>query len=181
MHQPIPLSETEAARARIAGDGLPPPLVRLEADTGDAGLYLKLENLQPIGSFKLRGALNALALADPDELAAGLWTASAGNMGQGVAWVARRNGLRCTVVVPDTAPAAKTDALVRLGAEVVPVPFAEWFEVFRTHRFAGLDGVFVHAFSDPAVMAGNGTIGLELLEDLPDLDAVVVPFGGGGL
>jgi threonine dehydratase len=157
------------------------PLVRLDTPGGDAELYLKLENLQPTGAFKLRGALNALALAEHGELAAGVWTASAGNMGLGVAWGARRRGLACTVVVPDSAPAAKTDALARLGATVEPVPFAEWLEVFRTRRHGDLGGLFVHAFSDPAVIAGNGTIALELLEDLPDIDAVVIPYGGGGL
>jgi threonine dehydratase len=142
---------------------------------------LKLENLQPIGSFKLRGAGNALALAEPGELAAGLWTASAGNMAQAVAWHARERGLPCTVVIPETAPRAKLDAIERLGGEVVPVPFATWWEVFRTRSYPGLKGFFVHPFSDPAVMAGNGAIGLEIAEDLPGVDAVLVPYGGGGL
>ena len=153
----------------------------LEASDAPAELYLKLENLQPIGSFKLRGAGNALALASPDELERGVWTASAGNMAQGVAWWARRRGLRCTVVVPETAPQAKTAAIRRLQAEIVKVPFDDWFEIFRTHTHEGLEGFFVHAFSDPAVMAGNGTIALEILEDLPNPDAVVIPYGGGGL
>jgi len=178
---PITLDEIYAARERIAGDVLRTPLVRLESESEGIELYLKLESLQPTGAFKLRGALSVLSLADPAELAAGVWTASAGNMGLGVAWVAHRQGLRCTVVVPDSAPAAKTDALRRLGAELVPVPFDVWFDVFRTRRYEGLDGVFVHAFDDPAVMAGNGTIGLEILEDLPDVDAILIPFGGGGL
>jgi len=146
-----------------------------------AELYLKLENLQPIGSFKLRGAGNAMALASPDELERGVWTASAGNMAQGVAWWARRLGLHCTVVIPDTAPEAKIAAIRRLGAEIVKVSFDDWFEIFRTRTHEGLEGLFVHAFSDPAVMAGNGTIGLEILEDLPDVEAVVIPYGGGGL
>jgi threonine dehydratase len=155
--------------------------VRLELDDAPAELYLKLENLQPIGSFKLRGAGNALLLASPAELELGVWTASAGNMAQGVAWWARRLGVRCTVVLPDTAPETKIAAIRRLGAEMIPVSFEEWHEVFRTRTFEGLDGLFVHAFSDPGVMAGNGTIGLEIAEDLPGVDAVVAPYGGGGL
>jgi threonine dehydratase len=144
-------------------------------------IYLKLENLQPIGAFKIRGAGNAMALAPEEPLRHGVWTASAGNMGQGVAWNAARLGVPCSVVVPDHAPAAKLDALERLGASVIKVPFEEWWQVIVTHRHEGQDGVFVHPVSDRAVMAGNGTIGLELVEDLPDLDAVVVPYGGGGL
>ena len=144
-------------------------------------ILLKLENLQPIGSFKLRGAGNALELADQAQLAAGVWTASAGNMAQAVAWHARGRNVACTVVVPETAPATKLEAIGRLGAEMVKVPFAEWLEVFRTRAYPGMKGCFVHPFSDPAVMAGNGTIGLELLEDLPEVDAVLVPYGGGGL
>jgi threonine dehydratase len=120
-------------------------------------------------------------LADPDALAGGIWTASAGNMAQAVAWHARERGLTCTVVVPETAPKAKLDAIERLGGEIVPVPFATWWETFRTRSYPGLDGFFVHPFSDPAVMAGNGTIGLEIAQDLPDADAVIVPYGGGGL
>ena len=155
-------------------------MVRLQHD-GPAEIYLKLESLQPIGSFKLRGAGNALALADPDELSAGLWTASAGNMAQAVAWHARERRLPCTAVVPDTAPQTKLDAIERLGAAIVKVSPDTWFEVFRTRSYSGMQGLFVHAFSDPAVMAGNGTIALEILEDLPDPDEVLIPFGGGGL
>jgi threonine dehydratase len=177
----IPLVEIEAARERLAGSIVRTPLVRLELEDAPAELYLKLENLQPIGSFKLRGAGNALSLASPGELEHGVWTASAGNMAQGVAWWARRLGVRCTCVVPDTAPETKLAAIRRLGSEIDPVPFDVWWEVFRTREHDGLEGRFVHAFSDPAVMAGNGTIGLEILEDLPDVDAVVVPYGGGGL
>jgi threonine dehydratase len=156
------------------------PLIRLQHD-GPAEIFLKLENLQPIGSFKLRGAGNALALADPSELAEGVWTASAGNMAQAVAWHARSRGLPCTAVVPDTAPQTKLDAIERFGAEIVKVPPETWFEVFRTRSYPGMRGLFVHAFNDPAVMAGNGTIGLEILEDLPEVDEVLIPFGGGGL
>ena len=178
---PIPLEEIRAARERLAGTVVRTPLVRLNVDDAPQEIYLKLENLQPIGSFKLRGAGNAMLLAEGSQLDKGVWTASAGNMAQGVAWYARQLGVRCTVVVPDSAPETKLAAIRRLGAEVVPVSFAEWLEVFRTRRREGLDGLFVHAFSDPAVMAGNGTIGLEIVEDLPDVDAVVIPYGGGGL
>ncbi len=177
-------AEIEAARARIAGDVLRTPLVPYVGDPGaaaGAGIHLKLENLQPIGSFKLRGASNALRSADPAALAQGVWTASAGNMAQGVAWQARRLGVPCTVVAPDHAPRAKTDAVERLGARIVRTPFAEWFAVLTRRTFPGVEGFFVHPVSDLPVLAGNGTIGLELLADLPDLDAVIVPYGGGGL
>ena len=177
----IPLAEIEAARERLAGTAVRTPLVRLEVDDAPAEIYLKLENLQPIGSFKLRGAANALSLAKPEQLERGVWTASAGNMAQGVAWWAREHGVHCTVVLPDTAPETKVAAIRRLGADMIPVPFNEWHETFRTHEHEGLDGLFVHAFSDDAVMAGNGTIGLEILEDLPDVAAIVAPYGGGGL
>jgi len=177
----IPLAEIEAARERLAGTAVRTPLVRLEVDDAPAEIYLKLENLQPIGSFKLRGAANALSLAKPEQLERGVWTASAGNMAQGVAWWAREHGVHCTVVLPDTAPETKIAAIRRLGADMIPVPFDEWHETFRTHEHEGLDGLFVHAFSDDAVMAGNGTIGLEILEDLPDVAAIVAPYGGGGL
>jgi threonine dehydratase len=178
---PIPLGEICAARERIAGSALRTPLVRLDVPDAPAELYLKLENLQPIGSFKLRGAGNAIAQASREELARGVYTASAGNMAQGVAWNARRLGVPCTVVVPDNAPRAKLDAIERLGARIVPVPYERWWQVLVEHRYPGLEGVFVHPVSDAAVIAGNGTIGLEIHEDLPDVDAVVVPYGGGGL
>lgn len=175
------LEQIQAARERIADLIVRTPLVRMHIDDAPADIYLKLENLQPIGSFKLRGASNAMALTDPDELARGVWTASAGNMAQGVAWGARRFGVPCSVVVPDTTPRTKLEAIERLGGRVVKTSVAEWFEVFRTREFPGMGGLFVHAFSDTAVMAGNGTIGLEILEDLPEVRSVVIPFGGGGL
>ena len=177
----IPLAEIRAARERISGSVLRTPLVRLNTDDPRAEIYLKLECLQPIGSFKIRGASNAMALRSKDDLSRGVWTASAGNMAQGVAWNARRLGIPCTVVVPEGAPQTKLAAVKRMGGTIVAVPHDEWFDTFRTHKREGVAGLFVHAFSDDAVMAGNGTIGLEILEDLPDVDAVVVPFGGGGL
>ncbi len=181
MAEPIPLSEIEAARERLQGLAIRSPLVRLNVETSPIEIYLKLENLQPIGAFKIRGAGNAMAVAGSEALKQGVWTASAGNMAQGVAWNARRLGVPCSVVVPDHAPAAKLDALERFGARITKVPFDEWWQIIVTHQHAGQTGVFVHPVSDRAVMAGNGTIGLELVEDLPDLDAVVVPYGGGGL
>ncbi len=173
------LADIQAARARIADSVMRTPLVRLNVD--EAEIYLKLENLQPIGSFKLRGAGNAIACATPDQLADGVLTASAGNMAQGVAWHARRLGIPCTVVVPDHAPATKLDAITRLGGTFIKVPFAEWWQVLMTRQFPGASGFFIHPVSDHAVMAGNGTIGLEILEDLPDVDEIFIPYGGGGL
>jgi threonine dehydratase len=144
-------------------------------------VFLKLENLQPIGSFKLRGAGNAMRRLDAAALRDGVCTASAGNMAQGVAWCAREMGVPCRVIVPDQAPAAKTDAVIALGAEVIRVPFAAWWAVMETHDTRGVPGVFIHPVENNDVMAGNGTIALEIVEDLADVDAVVVPFGGGGL
>lgn len=181
MTEPIPLEEIESAAERLRGTAIRTPLVRLNMDAGPVEVYLKLENLQPIGAFKIRGAGNAMALAGEEALQEGVWTASAGNMAQGVAWNAARLGVSCSVVVPDHAPEAKLDALDRMGAHIVKVPFPEWWEIIVTHQHPGQTGVFVHPVSDRAVMAGNGTIGLELYEDLPDLDTVVVPYGGGGL
>ena len=177
---PVALEAIRAARERIAPFVVRTPLLRLEAGAGPE-VWLKLENLQPIGSFKLRGASNAMAVAGPASLERGVWTASAGNMAQGVAWQARRLGIPCRVVAPDHAPATKLAALERLGAGVVKVPFQEWFEILATRTFRGMEDLFIHPVSDPAVIAGNGTIGLEILDDLPEVDAIVIPYGGGGL
>ena len=179
--EPIALAQIEAASAAIAGIALRTPLVRLNIEDAPAEIYLKLENLQPIGSFKLRGAGNALATADPSRLAEGVFTASAGNMAQGVAYVARERGVDCSVIVPDHAPATKLDAIARLGGTAIKVPFDRWWQVLVEHSFPGLEGHFVHPVSDPAVVAGNGTVGLEIARDLPDVDTVIVPYGGGGL
>jgi threonine dehydratase len=180
----IPLDEIQLARSRIAGDALRTPLVRLPLEPGEAPagveVWLKLEVLQPVGSFKIRGASSLLRAAGP-ELASGVLTASAGNMAQAVAWLARRLGVSCTVIAPDHAPAAKLDAVRRLGGQVLQVPFDQWWQAFVDRGRPGLQGLFVHAFDDARVMAGNGTIGLEILEDRPDLDGVLVPWGGGGL
>ena len=176
----ISLDEIRRAQERIADAVVRTPLVRLEVDA-PCEIWLKLESLQPIGSFKLRGALSAIRAASPDELAGGVVTASAGNMAQGVAWAARQLGIRARIVAPESAPRAKLDAVERLGGEVISVPHEVWWQTMVDRRYEGIDGLFVHPVEDEAVMAGNGTIGLELIDDLPDLDAVVVPWGGGGL
>jgi threonine dehydratase len=177
----IELAEIEAARTRIADVAVRTPLVRLRIADAPAEIYLKLETLQPINSFKIRGAANAIRSASAESLRDGLLTASAGNMAQGVAWVARELGLPATIAVPEHAPQTKLDAIERLGARVIKVPYDDWWRAIVTARIEGMEGLFVHPVQDPAVMAGNGTIGLEVLEDLPDPDAVVIPFGGGGL
>jgi threonine dehydratase len=176
----IPLAEIRRARERIADAITRTPLLRLEVDA-PCEIWLKLECLQPIGSFKLRGALSAVRAAAPTELADGVVTASAGNMAQGVAWAAREAGVRAWIVAPDSAPRAKLDAVERLGGEVISVSHEAWWQAMVDRRYEGVDGLFVHPVEDEVVMAGNGTIGLELIEDLPGLDAVVVPWGGGGL
>jgi threonine dehydratase len=180
MEMPITLAQVEEARRNIAAVALRTPLVRCNADAS-AELYLKLENLQPIGSFKIRGAANVMARTPREQLERGVLTASAGNMAQGVAFCAQRMGIGATIVAPETAPATKIGAVERMGGRVIKVPFAEWWRTFETRSYPGVEATFIHAFDDPDVMAGNGTIGLELLEDLPEVDAVVIPWGGGGL
>jgi len=177
----IGLGAIEAARERIAGAAIRTPLIRLRIEDAPAEIYLKLENLQPIGSFKIRGATSAVMLAPASDRAKGLVTASAGNMAQGVAWTARELGVPATIVVPEHAPEAKLTAIQRLGGQVRKLPYDDWWNVIVTSRLDGTDGLFVHPVQDPGVMAGNGTIGLEILEDLPSPDAVVIPYGGGGL
>lgn len=181
--KPIPLEEIRAARERIAGSVTRTPLVRLNVDDAPAEIFLKLENLQPVGSFKLRGACNFVALAKREELKNGVWTLSSGNHGQAVAWVSRQLGLECTVFIPESAAAdeRKIDAIKRLGAKVVKATDIESLHILQTRSREGMEGLFIHPFSDPAIMAGQGTIGLEILEDLPDIDAIIIPWGGGGL
>jgi threonine dehydratase len=175
------LIDINDARQRIANAAIRTPLVRLNVDNASAEIYLKLENLQPIGSFKIRGAANAMGQMSSEMLARGVVTASAGNMAQGVAWRARELGIPCTVVAPETAPDTKVKAIERLGGKVIKVPFEDWWRAFEERSFPGVDATFIHAFDDPNVMAGNGTIALEIVEDLPEFDAVVIPWGGGGL
>lgn len=179
-HNPISLEDIYDARRSIVGSAIRTPLVRLHTSTHPE-IYLKLENLQPIGSFKIRGAANAIASLDKNALSAGVVTASAGNMAQGVAWFARKLGIPCTVIAPNSAPDTKVHAVERLGGRVLKVSFDDWWRAFEQRSFPGVNGAFIHAFDDPKVMAGNGTIALEILEDLSDVDTVVVPWGGGGL
>ncbi len=179
--KPIAIEEIRSARKRIADAVLRTPLVRLASEVPGGEIWLKLENLQPIGSFKLRGAANAMRTAAPGALRGGVVTASAGNMAQGVAWNARRMGVPCTVIVPDHAPATKLAAIERLGGKIVKLPFDRWWQTVIDHGHPDVPGFFVHPVSDPAVIAGNGTIGLEILEDLPDVASILVPYGGGGL
>ena len=178
--QPITLADIQSARERIRAIALRTPLIRLQTDESPAEIYLKLESLQPIGSFKLRGAGNAMALMSRESLAHGVVTASAGNMAQGVAWNARRLGIPCRVIVPDHAPETKLEAIRRLGGDIVKTPFDRWWNIILSGS-CDLPGAFIHPVSHPAVIAGNGTIGIEILDDLPDVDAVIIPYGGGGL
>jgi threonine dehydratase len=186
----IALEEIRRAREVLEGTAIRTPLVRLDADS-DTEIWLKLELLQPVRSFKIRGAGNAILQASDVELANGVLTASAGNMAQGVAYAARLRGVPATIVVPEHAPQTKIDAIERYGGRVIRVPYEEWWQVLVTGRYDGAQGVgsaepsgtalFIHPVDNDFVMAGNGTIGLELLEQLPDFDTVAVPYGGGGL
>ena len=175
------LVDIQEARMRIAGAAIRTPLVRLNVNEAPAEIFLKLENLQPIGSVKIRGAANAMRRLPAETLARGVLTASAGNMAQGVAWSARQLGIPCSVVAPETAPETKVKAIERLGGRVIKVPFEAWWRAFEQRVYPGIEAQFIHAFDDPDVMAGNGTIALEIIEDLPEVDAVIVPWGGGGL
>ena len=176
----IARAEIERAQRVLDGVAIRTPLIRLDVDA-DAEIWLKLELLQPVRSFKIRGAGNAVLQATDEELAGGVLTASAGNMAQGLAYAARLRGVLATVVVPEHAPATKIAAVERYGGRVLKVPYDEWWETLVTGRSGRSSGLFVHPVADERVMAGNGTIGLELLEQLDAFDAVVVPYGGGGL
>ncbi len=174
-------ADVDAARANIAGVARRTPLWRLDVEVPGTRIWLKLENLQPLGSFKIRAALNAIKTADPEALQAGVLAPSAGNFGLGLAFAARSMGVPVTIVAPDGAAQTKTAALEALGARVIRVPFDQWWQVLTTRRFAGVEGVFFHPVAESAVIAGNATIGAEILEDLPEPDAIIVPYGGGGL
>ena len=179
--EPITIDQIEQAAARIRASVLRTPIVRLNADV-DVEIYLKLENLQPTGSFKVRGACNAISLAGRAAKSRGVYTCSAGNMAQALAWQAKQRGISCSAIVPDNAPETKLEAIKRFGAKIIQVSFDEVWKVVTTHRYGPLEGsTFIHPFSDERMIAGNGTIGLEILADIPDVDSVVVPFGGGGL
>ncbi len=178
--EPPSLEAVRAARERLRGVALRTPCVPFEADRAGARIHLKLEGLQPVGSYKLRGAWNALSQVPREELERGVVTASAGNMAQGVAWAARRLGVPCRVLVPETAPRAKLAAIERLGARWLPLPYEEWWRIIEAAQPSD-EGYFLHPVCDPRVVAGNATIALEILEDLPDTEAILVPYGGGGL
>jgi threonine dehydratase len=174
--RPIELADIEAARERIKGTVLRTPLVKF-----DDGIYLKLENLQPTNSYKIRGATNAVARLSEDERAKGVWTISAGNAGQGVAYAARAFGVPCSVVAIETAPQTKLDRMRALGATIIPVSYTDAWQAAEAHAFDGMDGTFVHPFDNQDFIAGHGTMGLELVEDLPDVRTVICAIGGGGL
>ncbi|MGI9168980.1 MAG: threonine ammonia-lyase [Caulobacteraceae bacterium] len=179
--RPLSLAEIHAARARIAPTVLRTPLVRLDLGAGLPDVRLKLENLQPTNAYKLRGAVNAVAMLSPAERARGVWTISAGNAGQGVAYAARMAGVPCAVVVIETAPAAKMERMAALGARLIPVPHEVAWKALEDHAFAGVEGVLIHPFDDHDFIAGHATMGLEILEDAPDVAAVIAAVGGGGL
>jgi len=180
LHLPT-AAEVDAARANILGVALRTPLWKLNVDVPGANIYLKLENLQPLGSFKIRAAFNAVKCADPASLKDGVVGASAGNFGQGLTWAARRLGAAVTIVSPDSAAQTKTDALEALGAKVIRIAFEDWWQVLLARKFEGASGVFFHPVAEQPVVAGNATIGEEIFEDLPSVDTVIVPVGGGGL
>jgi len=177
----IPFGLIEDARRYVYEAAVRTPLVRLQYDQAPAQIYLKLENLQPIGSFKIRGAYNAVRTLPAEVRAQGVWTVSAGNAAQGVALAARQTGVPCRVLVIETAPAAKLDAIRRLGADIVPASYDDCWKALGERSHPAMTGAFVHPFEDDAFIAGNATAGIEILEDLPDVDAVVAAFGGGGL
>lgn len=179
MIRSISIESIRDAAGVIYDTAVRTPLVRV--DLGPADLYLKLETLQPVGSFKIRGAYNAVRRLSPAERARGVWTVSAGNAAQGVALAAKRVGAPCAVLVYDTAPATKLQAIERFGARIVRASHDECWRTVECGRSDRMTGRFVHPFDDDDFMAGNGTIGLEILEDLPDVDVVIAAVGGGGL
>lgn len=179
--RPVTIDEIRAARERIRSVVVRTPLIRLLHGTGQPEIWLKLENLQPINAFKIRGAANAVALLDPAERARGVWTISAGNAGQGVAYAAREAGVPCTVVVIETAADTKVKRMRDLGARLVKAPFDACWQAMEDRSFPGVEGTFVHPFDDHDFIAGNATVGLEILEDLPNVKAVIAAIGGGGL
>jgi threonine dehydratase len=179
--RPIQLREIQEARKRIAQTIVRTPLIRLELGPDFPDVRLKLENLQPINAYKLRGAANAVALLSDSERERGVWTISAGNAGQGVAYAARQAGVPCAVVVIETAPKSKLDRMRALGAKLFPVPYDVAWKTLEERSFPGAEGTFIHPFDDDNFIAGHGTMGLEILEDAPDTAAVIASIGGGGL
>ena len=179
--RPIAIADIEAAREQIAGTVLRTPLVRLDLGDGAPDIRLKLENLQPTNAYKIRGAANAVAALSDEDRAKGVWTVSAGNAGQGVAYAARAFGVPCTVVAIETAPQTKLERMRALGATIVPVSYDTAWEACEVHAFADAQGTFIHPFDNHDFIAGHGTMGLEILEDCPDVRAVICAIGGGGL
>ena len=179
--RPIELLEIRAARERIAKTVVRTPLIRLELGPEFPDIRLKLENLQPINAYKLRGAANAVALLSEEERKRGVWTISAGNAGQGVAYAARETGVPCAVVVVETAPKSKLERMKALGAKLIPVPYEVAWKALEDRSFPGADGTFIHPFDDDNFITGHATMGLEILEDAPDTAAVIASIGGGGL
>src|SRR5436189_906448 len=179
--RPIELAQIRAARERIANTIVRTPLIRLQLGREYPDIRLKLENLQPINAYKLRGAANAVALLSKSERERGVWTISAGNAGQGVAYAARAAGVPCVVVVVETAPKSKLERMKTLGAKLIPVPYEIAWKALDERSFPGVDGTFIHPFDDDNFIAGHGTMGLEILEDAPDAAAVIASIGGGGL
>ena len=179
--RPISIEDIEQARPRVASTALRTPLVKLDLGSGLPDVRLKLENLQPTNAYKIRGATNAVARLSDEDRARGVWTISAGNAGQGVAYAARKFGIPCTVVAIETAPQTKLDRMRALGATIVPVSYDRAWVAAETHEFEGLDGTFVHPFDNHDFIAGHATMGLEILEDAPDVRTVIAAIGGGGL
>jgi threonine dehydratase len=179
--RPISLAEIQEARRRIAGTIVRTPLIRLQLGPGYPDIRLKLENLQPINAYKLRGAANAVAMLSESERMRGVWTISAGNAGQGVAYAAKKAGVPCTVVVIETAPASKIERMKALGAKLISVSWDAAWKALEERSFPGVEGTFVHPFDDHNFIAGHATLGLEILEDEPDTAAVIGSIGGGGL
>lgn len=179
--RPIALAEIEAARVRVAGTVLRTPLVRLDLGPNGPDIRLKLENLQPTNSYKIRGGVNAVGRLSGDERARGVWTVSAGNAGQAIAFAARAAGIPCTVIAIETAPQTKLDRMAALGARIVPVPYEVAWQAVTDHAYAGMDGLFIHPFDNHDFIGGHATMGLEILEDVPDVRALIAAVGGGGL
>jgi threonine dehydratase len=179
--RPIAIEDIEQARERVARMVLRTPVAKLDLGTGAAGIWLKLENLQPTNAYKIRGAANAVARLSDEERARGVWTISAGNAGQGVAYAAREFGIPSTVVAIETAPQTKLDRMRALGATIVPVSYEQAWKAAEAHAFEGLNATFIHPFDNHEFIAGHGTMGLEILEDLPEVRTVIAAIGGGGL
>jgi threonine dehydratase len=179
--RPIALNDIMEARERIAGTVLRTPLVKLDLGSGGPDIYLKLENLQPTNAYKIRGATNAVAALSEAERQRGVWTISAGNAGQGVAYAARKFGLPCSIVAIETAPQTKLERMRALGARIVPVSYTEAWQAAESHAFEGMDGTFIHPFDNHDFIAGHGTMGLEIFEDLTEVRTVIAAIGGGGL